>query len=172
MASISSKVLYQCSAAFACILLSLFASSTSAPFGLENLPGENEPSAPLGLQNLPGENEQSTEPPIVEGFHFKLSEDILVNTTKDTVLKDYTIQDLGENEELFLVSESSGLDKYSGIFGPSNGYYFLSTLVHVAVVAQEEAALSQAAENSTNNAEKEPRVTVSICINANCGNSA
>jgi hypothetical protein len=155
MASISSRVLYQCSAALACILLSLFTSSTSQPIGWP-----------------PGGIVQPTEPPIVEGFHFKLSEDILVNTTKDTVLKDYTIQDLGENEELFLVSESSGLDKYSGIFGPSNGYYFLSTLVHVAVVAQEEAALSQAAENSTNNAEKEPRVTVSICINANCGNSA
>ncbi len=159
MASISSRVLYQCSAALACILLSLFTSSTSQPIGWP--PGDFD-----------NDNQQPTEPPIIEGFHFKLSEDILVNATKDAVLKDYTIQDLGENEELFLVSESSGLDKYSGIFGPSDGYYFLSTLVHVAVVAQEEEALSQAEENSTDNAEKEPRVTVSICINANCGNSA
>ena len=149
MASTSSRVLHQLSAAaaFACILISVFASCASA--------------GPIPWETTP------TRPPTIEGFHFKLSEDILVNATKDAVLKDYNIRDLGKNNELSVVSVNSGLDKFSGIFRPSNGYYFLSTLVHVAVVAQEETA-----EDSTNSSEKEPRVTVSICINANCGNSA
>ena len=142
MASTSSKI-QQCSAAFACILLGLFTSSASA----------FPPGPPPWLK--------PTEPPTAEGFHFKLSEDILVNATEDAILKDYTITDLGKNEELFSES-NSGLDKNSGIFRPSTDYYFLSTLVHVAVVAQE---WSQTSEN-------EPRVTVSICINAHCGNSA
>lgn len=153
MALTSSRV-QQCSVAFACILLSLFTSSTSA------LP-------PPWFDNTP----TPTETPTGGSFHLKLSEDILVNATKDTVLKQFTISDRGNNQELF-VEGNTGLDKHAGIFRPSTGHYFLSTLVHVVVVAQEEAALSQAAENSTNNEEKEPRVTVSICINNNCGNSA
>ena len=165
MASTSSRV-QQCSVAFACILLSLFTSSTSAiPIPWEA--GDKNP--------IPWEADTTTPtetPRTVGGFHFKLSEDILVNATKDAVLKQFTFSDLGKNRELF--SElSTGLDIYGGIFRPSTGYYFLSTLVHVAVVqAQEEAAL---VENSTNTAvegEKEPRVTVSICIDDNCGNSA
>ena len=151
MASTSSRVFHQYSVAFAWILIAVFVSCASAQF-----------SGPIG----PPDQYDEPEPPI-EGFHFKLSEDILVNATKRAVLNDYNILDLGKNNELSVVAVSSGLDKVSGIFRPSNGYYFLSTLVHVAVVAEEETA-----EDSTSNSEKEPRVTVSICINANCGNSA
>ena len=162
MASTSSRILHQFSAAFACILLSLsFASS--AP--VDDLPPWLRPPEP------PSEGATTESPPADQGFHFKLSEDILINASKDAVLNGYTILDLGKNDELFLVQSNSGLDNFSGIFRPFSGYYFLSTLVHVAVVTQDEAALSQA-EDSTNNSEKEPRVTVSICINANCGNSA
>ena len=149
MASTSSKI-QQCSAAFACILLGLLTSSASAV------------PLPPWVVNPP------TEPPTAEGFHFKLSEDILVNATEDAVLKDYTITNLGKNDELFSES-NSGLDKNSGIFRPSTDYYFLSTLVHVAVVAQEG---NQTEESDIDNSENEPRVTVSICINAHCGNSA
>lgn len=156
MASTSSR-LQQCSAAFACFLLSLF-------------------SLPASAQGWPF---PSPDPPTpVGGFHFKLSEDILVNATKDAVLKSYTISDTGKDNELFSQT-SSGLDNRAGIFRPDSGYYFLSTLVHVAVVSQEQEALSQAAdlENSTNapaaeEGPKEPRVTVSICINGHCGDSA
>ena len=154
----STSRIQQCSVAFACILLSLFTSSTSA----NPIPWEAEDKIPI-----PWVTPTPTETPrTAEGFHFKLSEDILVNATKDGVLKPFTFSDRGNNQELFSEA-NSGLDIYAGIFRPSTGYYFLSTLVHVAVLAQEE--------NSTNNAvegEKEPRVTVSICINNNCGNSA
>ena len=152
MASTSSKI-QQCSAAFACILLGLFTSSASA----------FPPGPPPWLKDDP-----PTEPPTAEGFHFKLSEDILVNATEDAILKDYTITDLGKNKELFSES-NSGLDNFAGIFRPSTDYYFLSTLVHVAVVAQEG---NQTEESDIDNSENEPRVTVSICINAYCGNSA
>ena len=155
MASTSSKI-QQCSAAFACILLGLFTSSASAA------------PLPPWLQDVSSNEPSPTEPSTAEGFHFKLSEDILVNATEDAVLKDYTITDLGRNQELFSET-NSGLDNNAGIFRPSTDYYFLSTLVHVAVVAQEG---SQTSENDTDNSENKPRVTVSICINAHCGNSA
>ena len=147
----STSRIQQCLAALACILLSLFTSSTSAfPFPDPEPPSEPKPAG---------------------GFHFKLAADIQVNASKEAVLKQFTITDLGNNEELFS-EPSSGLDNFAGIFRPSNGHYFLSTLVHVAVVVQEEA--QNQAENNTSEGEgeKEPRATVSVCIDGNCGSSA
>ena len=157
----STSRVHQCSTALVCIVLSALTYSTSA--------------IPIPWE-IPDADQTQAPPEPAGGFHLRLSEDISVTATDDVaVLKRFTIDinnGLGNNRELFSKTRS-GFDNINGIFRPSNGYYFLSTVVHVSLV---EEASSSPSENSTDGGgekdDEKPSVTVSICINENCGDSA
>ena len=158
----STSRVHQCSTALACIVLSVLTYSTSA--------------IPIPWETADPDQTQAPPEP-AGGFHLRLSEDISVTATEDAaVLKRFTIDinnaGLGHDRELFSKTRS-GFDNINGIFRPSNGYYFLSTTVHVSVV--QETSISHSENSTDGEGEKEaeePSVTVSICINENCGDSA
>lgn len=119
------------------------------------------------------DDDVSTAP--VKGFHLKLERDTAVNPVSDTSLK-YLINAAGDDTGLFYESGLSNIDGID-IFNPSNGFYLLSSIVHVRVKPQESQEPTQEQAVTTMMAtaeepEKAPRVTLTICINSDCGNSA
>ena len=107
----------------------------------------------------------------VGGFHLKLVEDISIAAASGSTL-DYFSVHPGDDEELFL-EEESGFNNIKGVFSPSNGLYHLSTIVHVsAAVPQDQDPAATVTTPAVEDSEKPPRVTVTFCINDNCGSSS
>ena len=114
-------------------------------------------------------NNENTVP--VGGFHLKLEEDISIPAASGSTLNYFSVHP-GDDEELFLEDES-GFNNIKGVFSPSNGLYHLSTIVHLSVaVPQDQDPAATVTTPAVEDSEKPPRVTVTFCINDNCGSSS
>ena len=107
-----------------------------------------------------GDDTDGTPGAAVEGFHLKLEEDIAVGSEATANLTSFAFS---QDKEGLFSRKNTGFDIIDGIFRPSNGFYLLSCRAQVAV---------KPLEGQTTTSSGEPRVTVTICINGNCGNSA
>lgn len=107
----------------------------------------------------------------VGGFHLQLEGDIPVGATESQSFKPFaSLNDEVGNRGLYL-QEVTGFDDINGIFRPSNGLYLLSALVHVAVKPSTEED-NQIATTATAPSNEQPRVTVTFCVDNDCGSSA
>lgn len=118
------------------------------------------------------DNNGNSQTQRVGGFHLKLAAEVQVDQEAAVNLEKFSLSE-GDNGELYIATHS-GFDNIHGIFRPSNGFYLLSCLVHVAVKPQDEGAAVRTTSEPTavGQMEDSSRVTLTFCINGNCGSSA
>lgn len=138
------------------LILQAQPTSTEVPKSLKNF---------LNIHDNDNPKPNNTDQEPARGFHLKLEADITVNATLSAKLENFARVD----REFFIDEKNSGFDDINGIFRPSKGFYLLSALVHVSVKpgTQEDGETT-----TTVLSDKPPRVTVTFCVNNNCGRTA